>query len=56
MALGFITGIIIAILAIAAFDSYMCGSDLECTGDCENCPCHVFGETYNHMKEAEALE
>lgn len=40
----------------AAFDRYWCGSALECTGDCENCPCHVFGETYDHMKKAEELK
>lgn len=40
----------------AAFDSYICGSDLKCSGDCENCPCHVFGDIYDHMKEAEERE
>lgn len=40
----------------AAFDSYMNGSDLECTGDCKNCPCHVLDEIYVWMREAEALE
>ena len=41
----------------AAFDSYMTGSDLECSGDCENCPCHVLGEIHDRMREVEeALE
>ena len=37
----------------AAFDSYWCGSPLECDGNCDDCPCNVFDEVYEHMKEAE---
>ena len=37
----------------AAFDSYWCGSPLECNGNCDECPCNVFDETYEYMKEAE---
>lgn len=37
----------------AAFNAYICGSSLECDGNCENCPCDVLGDFYEDMKEAE---
>lgn len=38
----------------AAFDAYLCGDPLECTGKCSGFEdCDVFGELYEYMKEAE---
>jgi hypothetical protein len=37
----------------SAFDAYINGSDLECTGDCDNCPNDILGELYEFNKENE---